>query len=479
MADWTPPEVSKPSSDWTPPEVKEFTPPEVAKPKEKGMLDQAGDFITGAAEKLTTGVNLKKILEKPVEAVTSVPGFERDVSKVGQVPASEYLQSAKSGAKTGAVIGGIAGGIPIVGAGIIPGAAAGAVTGGVGGLFETWAKDLGYKEDFQTLANLVGGGFTTNKALNAITKNKLANDAIQRAEGFALDMLPKIGIARKFERALGRFAGEERIPAREIEKATGQEVKTVGTKLPTDPTSEVYKFNQELQQQAKVAKVGDLYENTKGAYDQAVAKAPSLDIVISQSGKDLPKSSLSRIKKLFIDADENPYSGDVVINNLKNTNPDFSKLTASEQIAAKNAVSNITDSAGMGRPFDDARKWFEKQSAAQAKDLLPELLKEKNYKTINTQMQNFSKTPEGGKAFLQEMGYSMSKMKPDDVRTMWQNIGPSVKEWLVKDPAEFKKIQNMVNEAKNERDVKRLTSVLIRSGYGAYEIREKVKKGEL
>jgi hypothetical protein len=451
-------------------------------PEEKGTLgkvaDYAGEKLQSAAEGLTTGINLKKILEKPVEAVTSVPGFERDMSKVGQVPASEYYKNIRNQALGTGAFGGAVG--LATGAGAIPGAVAGAATGGTGALFETWAKDLGYKEDLQTLANLVGGGFSTNKALNAITKNKLANDAIQRAEGFALDMVPKLGIVRKFQRGIEKvFGGEERIPTREIEKATGVEAKTAGAKLPTDPTSEVYKFNQELQQQAKVGKVGDLYENAKGAYDQAIAQSPSLDIVISQSGKDLPKSSLGRIKKLFVDSEGNPYSGDVVINNLKNTNPEFNRLTATEQIAAKNAVSNITENAGMGRPFDSARQWFSKQSAAEARDLLPELLKDKNYKVINTQMQNFSKTPEGGKAFLQEMGYSMSKMKPDDVRTMWTKIGPDVKEWLVKDPAEFKKIENMVNEVKDERSLKRFTSTLIRSGYGAYEIREQAKKRKL
>lgn len=472
---WEPPEAS----GWTPPEATNFVPSES---KEKGLLDKAGDVITDTAEKLTTGVNLKKILEKPVEAVTTFPGFTRDASKEGQVPYKEQLKEANKAGITGAEIGGGLGAVGLA-PGIATGAASGYSMGFLGGLAEQTAKNLGYKEDFQTLSNLMVGGLAPGKTVDLITKNRLAHDAIQRAEGFVMDNLPKVGLIRKMGQLGEKLTGasEPRIPTKDIESAIGTEAKTAGVKLPTDPTGEVFKFNQQLQKETQASKVGDLYEDAKSKFDQAISQYKPEDInnIISHAENNVPKSSVNRIKNLFVDADHNPYSGDVVVNNLKYDNPDFAKLTQNEQELAKKTFNDLTESKGLGRPEENARNWSQKEFVARAKDELPEKFKSLDYKTINNQMQNYGKSPEGSNAFLQEMGHSMKNLTPDQVRTMWQNIGQQVNKFIVKDPQEFKKINDMVNEVKDKKSLNKLSSNLIRLGYGTYEVRQKVKKGEL
>ena len=145
----------------------------------------------------------------------------------------------------------------------------------------------------------------------------------------------------------------------------------------------------------------------------------------------------------------------------------MSTLTEKEQQLAKKAMNDFTEAKGLGRPEEVARQWSEKQFVATAKDTLPQLFKEGNFKTINSQMQNFSKDPESTKAFVQELGYSLKGMKVSDAKTLWTNIGPSVNKFLIKDPEQIKKITNMIDQAKDQKAINRAAALMIKSGYGA------------
>ena len=393
----------------------------------------------------------------------------RDTSKVGQVPLSEYGQKITSGATSGALIGGGLG--ALAGPGAIVGAGGGAVTGALGGLAEAVAKDLGYGENIQTAAGIAGGGVApTQNTLNFLSKSKLANKVFQGAEDVAKSLIPKYGTVRKIAKILPEV--EPKLGAKEVEKAIGETATTAGVKLPSDPSSEMFQFTKDIEGKfGSGSSVKNLYEDSKAAFDNALAKGTAKDVTesISKAGTNVPTSTVNRIEKLFVDSKGNPYSGDVVVNNLKYDNPDFSKLTEKEQQLAKKALNDFVESKGFGRPEELARQWSEKEFVAKAKDTLPQLFQSKNYKTINTQMQNFGKDPAGVKSFKQELGYALKKMPIDDARAMWSSVGPNVNKWLVKDPAEFKKITDMINQAKDKQAVNRAASLLIKSGFAARE----------
>ena len=302
-----------------------------------------------------------------------------------------------------------------------------------------------------------------NLAFVETAMNRIQQEAIAKAVGMTRDDLAKSLVDREAAAKLG---------AKEVEKAIGETATTAGVKLPSDPSSEMFQFTKDIEGKfGSGSSVKNLYEDSKAAFDNALAKGTAKDVTdaIAKSGQNVPASTVSRVEKLFVDSKGNPYSGDVVVNNLKYDNPDFSKLTEKEQQLAKKALNDFVESKGFGRPEELARQWSEKEFVAKAKDTLPQLFQSKNYKTINTQMQNFGKDPAGVKSFKQELGYALKKMPIDDARAMWSSVGPNVNKWLVKDPAEFKKITDMINQAKDKQAVNRAASLLIKSGFAARE----------
>lgn len=132
------------------------------KTEEKGLLAKAGDVITSAAEKLTTGVDIKKLLEKPektiAEAVSTdvskkigapvVPTFKRDPSKAGSKEISDYASKAiEKGFES--LVGG-AGTSLVTGGGVSGAVRTAPLTFGAGalqGLIETGAEDLGFSPE--------------------------------------------------------------------------------------------------------------------------------------------------------------------------------------------------------------------------------------------------------------------------------------------------------------------------------------------
>jgi hypothetical protein len=410
---------------------------------------------------------------KRKEVPISQQTFGQDPSRVGSVPLKEYGSNIAKSAGMGAAIGGTVG--LFSGPGALITATGGAVMGGLSGLAESVAKDLGYGSGVQTLAGLSAGMPAPVKGtVDFITKSKLANAVFSKAEDIALGMIPKYGTVRKIASAFPK--SEPKLAGKDVEAALGVEPKTAGVKIATDPTSETYKFRQQLQSEhGEGTSVSGLYEKAKAGYDEALSKATpdTLKNEFEKIGKQLPKasreSSMDAIRKVFVNDNGNAYSGEKVIENLKS--PEFKSLTKSEKDVVYKALNDFIPNRGE----EVARKAAEKEFVANARDSLPELFKSKEYKTINNQMGNFGKDEVGQKVFKQELGYYLKGLPVEQGKTLWNNIGETVNKNIIKDPIEFRKVTQMINDAKTPQELSRAANLIIKATYGAYESKRKKK----
>jgi hypothetical protein len=418
------------------------------------------------------GAALMAPTSKRKEIPVSEQTFGFDPSRVGSVSGSQYLENIKKGAVAGGVAGGIIGGI--TGPGVLATAGGGSVMGGLSGLAESVAKDLGYGPGVQTLAGLSAGMPAPVKSTtDFLAKSKLAQKTFDMAENVAYTMMP--GVVGKFAK-LSKFIpkGEAKLAGKDVETALGVEPKTAGVKVATDPSSETYKFRQELESEHGAgATVSGLYEKAKAGYNEALAKSTpeTLKSEFEKISQLLPKesraSSMDAIKKVFVNENGNAYSGEKVIENLKS--PEFKSLTKPEKEVVYKALNDFIP----GGYEKIARNAAEKEFVATAKDTLPELFKSQDYKTINAQMGNFAKDEIGQKVFKQELGYYLKGLPVEKGKTLWNNIGETVNKTIIKDPTEFRRVTDMINNARTEKELSRAANLIIKATYGAYETKRK------
>jgi hypothetical protein len=463
LPDWAKdvPAPSKELPSWAKDAVKEEEQP-TAQPKYADVIGLTKPQETGGGAALMAPTSRRKQI--PVSEQT----FGQDPSRFGSVPIEEYGANIAKGAGTGGAIG--AGIGAITGPGILATAGGGALMGGLSGLAESVAKDLGYGGGVQTLAGLAAGMPAPVKTTtDFLVKSKLAQKVFGMAETAAYTMMP--GITGKVAK-LSKFIpqGEAKLAGRDVESALGVEPRTAGVKVSTDPTSETYKFTQELQaQHGKDATVNKLYEDAKAGYDAALAEktGAGLKTDLQKALNELPKesraSSAGKIRNLFLDKEGNALDGNAVINNLKSD--EFKALSKKEQEIVREAVNKFIP----GGAEKVARNASEKEFVARAKDTLPEMFKSKDYRTINTQMGNFGKDEAGQKIFKQELGYYLKGLPVEQGKTLWNNIGANVNKNIIKDPAEFKKVTDMINNARTEKELSRAANLIIKATYGAYE----------
>ena len=445
-----------------------------SEPKTEVTVEGAPADIPKADYKPATGLTTPQVTEggaaflAPTSLRKEVPvakqTFGFDPSRINKVPLSEYGSNIARGAATGGAIGGVIGGF--TGPGILATAGGGAVMGAASGLAESVAKDLGYGPGTQTLAGLAAGMPAPVKSTtDFLVKSRLAQKVFGMAETAAYTMMP--GVAGKVAK-LSKFIpqGEAKLAARDVESALGTEAKTAGVKVSTDPTSETYKFTQELQaQHGKDATVNKLYEDAKAGYDAALAEKTGAGLkedlthIVSEFPAESRASSAKKIKNLFLDEDGNALDGNAVSNNLKSD--EFKALSKNEQEKVREAVNKFIP----GGAEKVARNAAEKEFVATAKDTLPELFKSGNYQTINKQMANFAKDEAGQKVFKQELAYYLKGRPVEQAKTLWANIAPNVKQTIIKDPVQFQKISDVINNAKTGKDVSRAASLLMKAGY--------------
>jgi hypothetical protein len=381
----------------------------------------------------------------------------RDPSKAGQVTGEQALEKIKSGAMTGAAIGG---GVGMFGgpATALGGAAMGGLGGAVGGGLSALAQNLGYGEKTQQLADMIGMGMVPAQAgIKMIAENKLAQSAGDLVSNLAKSMIPKYGTIRKIASVLP----EAKISGAAAEKALGEKAITAGA---TTEARDAFKADLEATH-GEGATVNKLYEDAKTAYDNALVgkTREELGQEFAKITNELPEASraasANKIQKFFVDEKGNLLSGNDVINNIKSD--EFKALSKKEQEAVRKVVNDFIP----GKAEQVARNAAEKEFVAIAKDTLPELFKSNNYKIINQQMGNFAKDETGQKVFKQELAYYLKGRRVEEAKTLWANIAPNVKQLIIKDPVQFQKISDVVNNAKTGKDISRAANLLIKAGY--------------
>ena len=382
----------------------------------------------------------------------------RDPSKAGQVTGEQAMEKIKSGAMTGATIGA---GVGLFGgpAAAVGGAVMGGLGGAVGGGFSALAQQMGYGEKTQQLADMIGMGVVPAQAgIKMIAENKLVQQSSSLVSDLAKSMIPKYGTIRK----IASFLPEAKISGGAAEAALGEKAITAGA---TTQARDAFKAELEATH-GQGANVNKLYEDAKAGYDAALAQKTGtglksdLQHIVSEFPKESRASSAEKIKKLFLDEKGNALDGNAVINNLKSD--EFKALSKNEQDKVREAVNKFIP----GGAEKVARNAKEKEFVAIAKDTLPELFKAKDgYNAINKQMGNFAKDDVGRKVFKQELAYYLKGRKVEEAKTLWSNIAPNVKNFIIKDPVQFQKISDVINNAKTGKDISRATSLLLKAGY--------------
>ena len=414
------------------------------KPVKQAKFAEMNQFMTGKDQ--------AKAMQDFTKELTT-----RDPSKAGQVTGEQAMEKIKSGAMTGAAIGG---GIGMFGgpAAAVGGAAMGGLGGAVGGGLSALAQQLGYGEKTQQLADMIGMGVVPAQAgIKMIAENKLVQQSSNLVSDLAKSMIPKYGTIRK----IASFLPEAKISGGAAEAALGEKAITAGA---TTQARDAFKAELEATH-GQGSNVNKLYEDAKAGYDSALAQKTGaglksdLQHIVSEFPKESRASSAEKIKKLFLDEKGNALDGNAVINNLKSD--EFKALSKNEQEKVREAVNKFIP----GGAEKVARNAAEKEFVATAKDTLPELFKSGNYQTINKQMANFAKDEAGQKVFKQELAYYLKGRPVEQAKTLWSNIAPNVKQTLIKDPVQFKKIEDVINNAKTGKDVSRAASLLLKAGY--------------
>jgi hypothetical protein len=290
-----------------------------------------------------------------------------------------------------------------------------------------------------------------------IAENKLVQQSSNLVSDLAKSMIPKYGTIRK----IASFLPEAKISGAAAETALGEKAITAGA---TTQARDAFKAELEATHGEGID-VSKLYEKAKTGYDQALAEKTGaglktdLQTALNELPKESRSSSAGKIKKLFMDDAGNALDGNAVINNLKSD--EFKALSKKEQDIVREAVNKFIP----GGAEKVARNAAEKEFVAIAKDTLPELFKSNNYNTINKQMANFAKDEAGQKVFKQELAYYLKGRPVEQAKTLWSNINTNVKQTLIKDPVQFKKIEDVINNAKTGKDVSRAASLLMKAGY--------------
>ena len=451
-----------------------------SEPKTEVTVEGAPADIPKADYKPATGLTTPQVTEggaaflAPTSLRKEVPvakqTFGFDPSRINKVPLSEYGSNIARGAATGGAIGGVIGGL--TGPGALATATGGAIMGAASGLAESVAKDLGYGPGTQTFAGLAAGmPVPVKNTVDFLVKSKLASSVFNKAEDIALGLIPKYGTVRKIASVFPK--SEPTISGREAQNALGVEAKTIG--VGGNDFRQAAKAEIEAEHGPGTTGNG-MYEKAKEAYDSTGAKfldSEQYQKLIDKLPEGTKAAQEDRLKSFFTNEQGMPETGDVIINKLKS--PQFNALSKKEKDAVRNTFNDYLEKTTGTRAEENARKVFEKERVAQAKDELPFYFEKGNATDINKQIFNYAKDADGAKMFKQEFASYLSGRKVSEAKKLWGDIADSVRAALIKDPVEFQKISDIINNAQTQKDLSRAKTLIIKSTYGAYEARRKKK----
>jgi hypothetical protein len=393
--------------------------------------------------------------------------FTYDPSKVNSATGRDYARNIATGAATGGAVG--------LGAGLISGPGAivtglgGALGGAAAGFLGTAAKDLGLGEGFQFMAEMAAPQNTaTNlirKSLTVSTEKYLANKA-GAAVGQAILGVPKSAGSA----LLGALERRRPVDVKAASKTLQEEAQTLGiggTKNIDETTAKLTQQHSGIKRTAGKDVSHDLYESAKVEADKVAfpargglggepfAVTPEFDALT----KGIPANK-DKFGELFLSKNGNPETGSSIVNNLQ-----FGKegVSYSELQQARKAFNDYLERTTGKRGEEVARKAFETERIALAKDSLPDLFNRGAANEIGKQLGNLGKTPEGAQVFKQELLTYLKTTRADDARKMWGQIGPDVKKYIIKDPAVYETMTGIINGARTQQELGRASRLLMRA----------------
>lgn len=465
--------------------------------KEKGMLDKAGEFLSGVAEKGGI-IDLKKILS-PETLTTDVSkaigapiisDFKRDESKAGK----ETLGSvaARVGKRAGEAGLGAAAYSPMLGVGgILPAMGAGAIQG----IVESGAAQLGYSPQVQeaagvALPSLAGAGaqklpnikglidnflFTGSAKSQEVTASpeaihqslqgditskitsKLAEKAVMKGLGLP-SWLPSV-----VRGPVESFMERRPIDVSPIARELGAKPQTIGQGGDVFAAQEKRLLQQEFPEVSAKTRISKgLYENAASAHDQA---AMSGEFTQSKQYQELVKGKPA-LKTKFDTLFKNPKGEDLVgediIKNLRYQEPS-TMISEKNLMDARRYYNDWLKEKGFSKtvggkefgPEETARGVYEIERNARAKDILPDLFAKGKASAINKELWNLSKDKESKQLFNDELTYFMSQAPAQKSKDLWGDIGKNVKESMGIDDTTYNRITRAINQAKTKQEVSR------------------------
>jgi hypothetical protein len=389
--------------------------------------------------------------------------FGRDPSKAGKLTGSDYAARIAAGTATGGAIGA---GIGLVtGPGAIVTGTVGAIGGATSSLIEAFLEDAGFGKGTQIAGGmLVPGGMGTKVGQYIESKivDKALTYGVKKATG-----IPMAGTAVK----AGKEFMERRRPAdvEGLSKTLGEEAKTIGvgnTKYIDEVNADLAKQHPNLASTPDKPISHGLYEEAKaGADNVSFPKGGalggehfSITNEFDSLSRNIPAEQ-EKFGKLFLDEKGNSLVGSDIVNNLQYSD----KMSFSDLTKARNAFNDYLERTTGKRSEEIARKAYEKERVALAKDTLPSLFTNNNLTAVNKQLENLGKSPEGAKLFKQEFLNYLKTSNAQDAKAAWGQLGPNVKKFIIKDPAEYQKVTDIINGAKSKQEIGRAARLIMRT----------------
>ncbi len=454
-------------------------------------LSQRANFDKDAAEK--AGYSPDDIIKAivPDSAQKEKGLFSFDANKVGSVSGKDYFNRMATGGAVGGAIG--AGIGAVTGPGMVVTGAVGAITGAASGLLEAAAEDLGLGEGWQFVAGMAApGGGVANK-VGQVVESRIASKMTELAAKkvgvpFAGPIINKTAQLLESKKPVnvsaiedvlgieGKAAkvaqtAEERAPEATAirQKIADRFEQTTGNKIPEGVNAEEHIYKEAASAIDKVEEpfVGSSFFNRAATLEGKVSPAQA-----------------NKYKKLFQDAEGNPLSGSDVLTKMRDFKygVDLSPKTTfaardlrwSEGSKLEKEFNGwlAKQPESMGQPWEaHARGAFEQVAMNKAKDALPTLFEDvvtagstAELKTAATSLErqiwNLSKTPEGKEMFLTQLAGNLKKVPAKDAQILWDKIGPSVEKRIITDPQKFKQISEEIYNLKTPQDVNRVVRML-------------------
>jgi len=389
--------------------------------------------------------------------------FGRDPSKAGKLTAGDYATRAAAGAVTGGAFGGALG--FVTGPGAIVTGTVGAIGGAVSGLLEAGAEDLGFGAGTQFAAGMVTPGVGLSTKVGQMIEKRAAEYATKYATKAIVKSMD-IPFAGTVVKKAGEFI-EKRKPA--DYKAVGQTLEEEAKTLGIGSTKNIDEANAVLKEAHPDIPVAEgksishsLYEDAKQSYDNVAFPKGKQASTFLDSPEfkslhgDIP-SKKDAYSQFFENAKGNPLTGDKVVENLK-----FSKdATTTETQKARDAFNDYLERTTNKRSEEIARKAYETERVALAKDTLPTLFANNSGAAIKDQLQNLGKNPEGVKVFNQEFLSYLKGTTAVEAKKMWGTIGPEVKKQMKLSDKVYNNITDIMQGAQTPQDISRAMRLFI------------------